>query len=105
MDHADDLVSTEEDFEVVDALPVLAVDDGRPAMAHARPEEASLAAVPKRQVLALAASSFLAGAATIAMVHSRKGAKVQPRRVSKAPGFGNIVSSERFLLDVHRLRP
>ena len=105
MTHPVDSIQDEDGFEIVDALPVLANDDGRTAMAHARPSGATLAAVPKRQVIALAATSFLAGAATLALVHARKGVKVQPRRVnSGGPGFGNIVGSERFLLDVHRLQ-
>jgi hypothetical protein len=98
-----DSIEDDEAVEVVDGLPVLASDDGRTAVSYARPASAPLSAVPKRQVLALAASSFLAGAATLALMHARKGVKVQPRRLARPSGFGEIVGSERFLLDVHRL--
>lgn len=83
---------------MVEGLPVLADD---PRVLEAQP-----AALPSRQAAALAAGSFVAGAATVALVHRRK-AKVTPRRLrrkKKSGGALDIVSSNSFLVDVHLLR-
>jgi hypothetical protein len=83
--------------EVVDGLPVVAEDY---AIEPARP-----ALVPARQAAALAATGFVAGACTVAVVHHRRmrvGAR--RRRKRKAVGLGEIVSSNSFLVDVHLLR-
>ncbi len=82
-----------DDEETVDGLPVLA--DVRPI------ERASAAALPAVQAAAAAATGFVAGAATLALVkrHSaRKLARSQPRRaVDMLP----ILGSRTFLVDVH----
>jgi hypothetical protein len=77
-----------EDVEVVDALPVLA-------------PRAELAPVPGRQVVALAATGFVAGLASVAMVRTRKARAARRRR--RHP-LGEIVASNTFLVDVHVLR-
>ena len=83
----------EDEGEVVDGLPVVA--DGREVDA-ARP------LVPARQAAALAATGFVAGAATVAVVHRRRGRA--PRRRRKARGLGEIMASNSFLVDVHLIR-
>jgi hypothetical protein len=84
-----------EEGEVVDGLPVPAA----PAVV----EPWLPTAVPARQAAALAATGFVAGAATVAVV-SRRRSRV-PRRKRKAKnGLGEIVASNSFLVDVHFLR-
>jgi hypothetical protein len=81
-----------EDEETVDGLPVLA--DVRPI------ERVVPAALPAVQAAAAAATGFVAGAATIALVkrHSaRKLARAQRRPIDMLP----IVGSRTFLVDVH----
>ena len=89
----------DEAVEVVDGLPVVASEPG--ALQPARP-----AAVPARQAAALAATSFVAGAATIAMVHRRRAGLPLRRRKRKAGrgALGEIVASNTFLVDVHLIR-
>jgi hypothetical protein len=53
----------EDDGEVVDGLPVVA---------ETREVEAARPLVPARQAAALAATGFVAGAATVAVVHRRR---------------------------------
>jgi len=88
-----------EDFqeeEVVDGLPVPAA----PAVvAHALP-----APVPARQAAALAATGFVAGAATVAVVHRRRTRVPRRKRKKAKGGLGEIVSSNSFLVDVHLLK-
>jgi hypothetical protein len=84
-----------DDAEVVDGLHVPA------AASTVAAREPVL--VPARQAAALAATSFVAGAATVAVVHRRR-TRV-PRRKRKAKGgLGEIVASNSFLVDVHLLR-
>ena len=81
--------------EVVDGLPVVAeagVVEERPA-----------AAVPAVQAAALAATSFVAGAATVAVVSRRRTKRALKKRKKNGP-FGEIVSSNSFLVDIHLLR-
>jgi hypothetical protein len=90
---------TPEDFqdeEVVDGLPVPAA----PTVV----EPALPAPVPARQAAALAATGFVAGAATVAVVHRRRGRVSRRRRKKVKGGIGEIVSSNSFLVDVHLLR-
>jgi hypothetical protein len=84
----------EDEGEVVDGLPVVA--DTR-AIESARP------LVPARQAAALAATGFVAGAATVAVVHRRR-ARLPRRKRRKLAGIGEIVSSNSFLVDVHLIR-
>ena len=90
---------TPEDFqdeEVVDGLPV--------PTAPAVVEPALPAPVPARQAAALAATGFLAGAATVAVVHRRRSRVPRRKRKKAKNGLGEIVASNSFLVDVHLLR-
>jgi hypothetical protein len=62
--------------------------------------------VPARQVAALAATGFMAGAATVAIVHRRRARPLSRRkRAKKARSpFGEVMTSSSFLVDVHLLR-
>ena len=93
-----------DELEVVDGLPVLATDDPEPGAALAHPEETAL--VPARHAAALAATTFVAGAATVAVI-SRRRSRVVPRRGRKKKGrtaVGEVLTSNSFLVDVHLLR-
>ena len=61
----------------------------------------------RRQVAALAATGFVAGAATAAIVHHRR-AKTLTRRLARAKprrtAFGEVLASNSFLVDVHLIR-
>jgi hypothetical protein len=90
---------TPEDFqeeEIVDGLPVPAA----PAVI----EPALPAPVPARQAAALAATGFVAGAATVAVVHRRRTRVPRRKRKRSKGGIGEIVSSNSFLVDVHLLK-
>ncbi len=85
-----------EEAEVVDGLPVITdvgVLEERPQMV-----------VPAVQAAALAATGFVAGAATIAVVSRHRTKKAAKKRGKKLSPFGEIVSSNSFLVDVHLLR-
>jgi hypothetical protein len=86
----------EEEAEVVDGLPVVA---------QTRSIEVARAGglTPARQAAALAATGFVAGAATVAVVHRRR-ARVSRRRRRKAGSLGEIVASNSVLVDVHLLK-
>jgi hypothetical protein len=84
----------EDEGEVVDGLPVVA--EPRTLEPAGRP------LVPARQAAALAATGFVAGAATVAVVQRRR--RVGPRRRRKRGGLGEIVASNSFLVDVHLIR-
>jgi hypothetical protein len=86
----------EPDVEVVDGLPVLAE-----VRAVERPPPASL---PTVQVAAVAATGFVAGAATVALVKRRSARKLarngrggSRRAVDMLP----IAATRSFLVDVH----
>jgi hypothetical protein len=83
----------EDEGEVVDGLPVVA---------ETRAVEAAHPLMPARQAAALAATGFVAGAATMAVVQHRRARG--PRRRRKARGLGEIVASNSFLVDVHLIR-
>ena len=80
--------------EVVDALPVLAESQA----------VEPLAARPAVQAAAVAATGFVAGAATVAVIR-RRGARKALRRRKRSTRRGGemleIVSSRSFLVDVH----
>ena len=84
----------EDEAEVVDGLPVVAEPR---AIEPARP------LVPARQAAALAATGFVAGAATVAVVQRRRGRGLR-RAPQVAAGSGEIVASNSFLVDVHLIR-
>jgi len=83
----------EEEGEIVDGLPVVAPP---------RSVEVSRPLVPARQAAALAATGFVAGAATVAVVHRRR-SRVSRRRRRKS-SMGEIMASNSFLVDVHLLK-
>jgi hypothetical protein len=85
----------EEEGEVVDGLPVVAESRG---IEPARP------VVPARQAAALAATGFVAGAATVAVVHRHRSRLPRRKRRKLAGGLGEIVASNSFLVDVHLIR-
>jgi hypothetical protein len=86
-----------DDYEVVDGFPV-------PAEPAPVPEPTRPAQVPAVQAAALAATGFVAGAATVAVV-ARRRARVSGRRRKKGKGaIGEIVGSNSFLVDVHLVR-
>jgi hypothetical protein len=83
------------DIEEVDAVPVLskpgALEPRRPA-----------GQVVARQAAAVAATSFAAGVATVAIARAHKVRRAR-RRTRRA--VGNVVASRSFLVDVHLLGP
>lgn len=88
----------DEEAEVVDGLPVVA----DPSVVEER-ETAGAALVPTRQAAALAATGFVAGVTTAAVVrHTR--ARRAARKKKRISAIGEIVSSNSFLIDVHLLR-
>jgi hypothetical protein len=105
--------------EEVDALPVLveepvAVGVQRPARALSRDRVAAAAGLPAVQAAAVAAGSFVAGAAVARLVHRRRreppAARRRGRRASRSGGQRRpageqlqIVGSRSLLVDVHLL--
>jgi hypothetical protein len=83
--------------EVVDGLPVVA-DQARV------PEPLRPGPVPAVQAAALAATGFVAGAATAAVVARRRGKPSRRRRKKGKGALGEIVGSNSFLVDVHLVR-
>ena len=88
--------AVEADEEVVDGLPVIAE-----VRTIDRPSPASLPAV---QAAAAAATGFVAGAATIALIKRRSARKVARNGKSgarRAADLLPITASRSFLVDVH----
>jgi hypothetical protein len=92
--------SPDAEPEIVDALPV----DGAGPVPALAPRGAAPAPVV-RQAAAVAATSFVAGAATIAAVRvvRRGGLRRRNRRSRRA--LGQVVATRSFLVDVHLLAP
>ena len=84
-----------EDEEVVDGLPVLA--DVRAI------DASSPASLPAVQAAAAAATGFVAGAATIALLRRRTARRIARARApsQRTPSGLPIVGSRSFLVDVH----
>jgi hypothetical protein len=89
----------DEEAEVVDGLPVPA----EPSVVEAPPESGG-ALVPARQAAALAATGFVAGVTTVAVVRGARSRRAARKRKKKGSALGEIVSSNSFLVDVHLLR-
>jgi len=87
--------------EVVDGLPVVAEDDDTGVL-EGRLAPGGLS-VPTVHAAALAATGFVAGAATVAVVSRRRSRKAAKKRKKSGP-IGEIMSSNSFLIDVHLLR-
>jgi hypothetical protein len=83
------------DAEVVDAVPVLS-EAG--ALEPRRPT----GQVVVRQAAAVAATSFAAGIATVALARAHK---VRRARRRSQRGMAPIIASRSFLVDVHLLGP
>jgi hypothetical protein len=81
--------------------------DGLPVLAEVRTiERGSTASLPAVQAAAAAATGFVAGAATIALVKRRAAKKVARRSVPRrAADMLPIVASRTFLVDVHLVKP
>jgi len=81
--------------------------DGLPVLAEVRTiERASPGSLPAVQAAAAAATGFVAGAATIALVKRRAAKKVARRSVPRrAADMLPIVASRTFLVDVHLVKP
>ena len=86
--------------EVVDGLPVPA--DAAPRARAGAP--ARRCRVPAVQAAALAATGFVAGAATAAVVARRRARPSRRRRKKGKGAIGEIVGSNSFLVDVHLVR-
>jgi hypothetical protein len=84
--------------EVVDGLPV--VTDGGVVE---DPAPTGALSVPGVQAAALAATGFVAGACTVAVVKRHRSKKALKKRKKSGP-LGEIVGSNSFLIDVHLLR-
>jgi len=97
-------MSEEFGLEGPDEIEVETVD-GLPVLAEVRPiERPSPATLPAVQAAAAAATGFVAGAATIALVkrHSaRKLARAQRNMPRRPLDMLPIVGSRTFLVDVH----
>jgi hypothetical protein len=110
--------ASSDDEVALDALPVLAE---RPSGALARRTRRVLsrdlqgAAIPAVQAAAVAAGSFVAGAAVVGLVHrrsrgraalaggSRGGRSISPRKSSRGAEALQIVGTRTLLVDVHVL--
>ena len=86
-----------DEVEVVDGLPV-------PAEPAPVPEPLRPAQVPAVHAAALAATGFVAGAATVAVVARRRSRPSRRRRKKGKGAIGEIVGSNSFLVDVHLVR-
>ena len=79
--------------------------DGLPVVSEPRVlEPVRVSQVPAVQAAALAATGFVAGCATVAVVHRRRSRVPRRKRKKAKNGLGEIVSSNSFLVDVHLLR-
>jgi hypothetical protein len=87
----------DQDVEEVDALPVLDDAASTGPLDRTRPAGQVVA----RQAAAVAATSFAAGVATVAVVRAHKLRRERRRARAMAP----IVASRSFLVDVHLLGP
>jgi len=100
----DGAVEAAADVELVDEELV----DGLPVLAEVRAIEPAAAAImPAVQAAAAAATGFVAGAATIALVRRRSVRKqARTRRVTARRGADllPIVGSRTFLVDVHLIK-
>jgi hypothetical protein len=87
-----------EPEETVDAVPVLAAD--------VRALEPARRQLPAVQAAAVAATGFVAGAATLVAIRHRRGTRA-PARARRRNGAGtetlSVVGTRRFLVDVHLL--
>jgi hypothetical protein len=99
IEHTDlELSASEVEEETVAGLPVLA--EVRPV------ERASAVALPAVQAAAAAATGFVAGAATVALVRrrsARKSARTQRNGPRRPIDMLPVLGTRTFLVDVHLL--
>lgn len=87
--------------------PTAEVVDGEPVTGSAVAPVAPAGAleVPARQVAVMAATGFVAGAATVAVFRRRgRGGLLRRRKRRRKGVLGEVVSSNSFLVDVHVLK-
>ena len=87
----------ENEGEVVDGVPV-------PVQRAPLPAAVRSAQVPAVHAAALAATGFVAGAATVAVVARKRRDGPRSWRRRKKGVIGEIVGSNSFLVDVHLVR-
>jgi hypothetical protein len=80
------------------------VVDGLPVVAESRAVQPARTLVPARQAAALAATGFVAGVATVAVVHRRRSRAPSRKRRMRGGSLGEIVASNSFLVDVHLIK-
>ncbi|MEO8967828.1 MAG: hypothetical protein ABI355_09505 [Solirubrobacteraceae bacterium] len=86
---------------VVSPVDAEEVIDGLPVLAQVRTIERAAPALPAVQAAAVAATGFVAGAATLALVR-RHGARKLARVSARRPVGGlPIIGTRSFLVDVH----
>lgn len=92
----------DETIEVVDGEQLV---DGVPVLAEVRPiERLPVATVlPAVQAAAAAATGFVAGAATLAVVRRRHARRVARRKPGAAYDMLPLTGSRSFLVHVHRI--
>lgn len=98
---AEDVVAPEGVVETVEETV-----DGLPVLAEVRPLPAATPAVlPAVQAVAVAATGFVAGAATLALVRRHTARRVARSRSAprRAVDMLPIVGSRTFIVDVHLL--
>jgi hypothetical protein len=89
-----------EEYEVVDALPVLA--EVRPIQPAQHPSTTT--AVALAQTAAVAATGFVAGIATAAVLGRRRQRRLAaPAPASRPAGALQVASSRTYLVEVHLL--
>ena len=89
-----------EGFEEVDGVPVLA-DQG---VLTPRVDAAAAGMVVAKQAAAVAATSFAAGVATVAVVRGARAVRARRRvRGRKAQQIAPVLATRSFLIDVHLL--
>jgi hypothetical protein len=91
-----------EGFEEVDAIPVLAEDAGSLAPTVNGPGAGMVVA---KQAAAVAATSFAAGVATVAVVRGARAVRSRrrARSRSRAQQLAPVLATRSFLIDVHLL--
>jgi hypothetical protein len=92
--------------EAEDLAPIEETVDAVPVLAEARPlPTPSYAALPAVQAAAVAATGFMAGAATLALVRRHSARKLARSRSvpRRAVDMLPIVGSRTFIVDVHLL--
>jgi hypothetical protein len=94
-----------EPVDLVDDALVEETVDAVPVLAEARPIELAPSSLPAVQAAAVAATSFVAGAATVALIKRHSARKVARARATprRAVDMLPIVGSRTFLVDVHLL--